>query len=123
MRIIVTWIITILLALAFLGAGVTKLMAQPMMVAEFGIFGYPLWFMYLTGSLEIIAAVFVVLPRFAAIGAALIVCIMIGALYSHLTHGQAAMIGAPVVLLVLAIALATLRGWNLTARHAPASSS
>jgi uncharacterized membrane protein YphA (DoxX/SURF4 family) len=123
MRLIVTWIVTILLALAFLGAGVTKLMGLSMMVSEFGILGYPLWFMYLTGSLEIVAAVLVVLPRFAALGAALIVCIMVGALYSHLTHGQAAMIGAPVVLLILAITLGTLRSWNLAARHAPASSS
>ncbi|MBD5635746.1 MAG: DoxX family protein, partial [Candidatus Eremiobacteraeota bacterium] len=52
------------------------------------------------------------------IGAALVVCVMIGAILSHVTHGQAAMIAAPVVLLVLAIVLGTLRGW----RGAPALS-
>ncbi len=111
---IVTWIITGLLALAFLGAGAAKLTGQPMMSQEFTIFGLPLWFMYLTGTLEVIAAVLVLIPRFAAVGAGLIVCIMVGALFFHLSHGQLKMIGAPVVLLALAAVLGRLRGWGRT---------
>jgi uncharacterized membrane protein YphA (DoxX/SURF4 family) len=112
MRTTVTWVLTVLLALAFLGAGAAKLASQAMMVQEFAIFGYPAWFMYLTGLIEVAAAVLVLVPRFAGLGAALLVCVMLGAIFSHLTHGQAAMIGVPVALLALAFAVGSLRGWS-----------
>jgi uncharacterized membrane protein YphA (DoxX/SURF4 family) len=118
MRKIVTWVLTVLLALAFVGAGLAKLTGAPMMVQEFTTFGLPLWFMYVTGSLELVAAVGLLVPRTAGFAAALIVCIMLGALLAHLTHGQVAMIGAPVVLLLIAIAVGTLRGWGVSSRLA-----
>jgi putative oxidoreductase len=68
--------------------------------------------MYLTGALEIACAVLVLIPRFAGIGAALLVCTMIGAIFSLLGHGLAAMVAPPVVLLILAFALGQLRGWS-----------
>jgi uncharacterized membrane protein YphA (DoxX/SURF4 family) len=112
MRNIVTWVLSVLLALAFFGAGLAKLTTQPMMVQEFTAFGFPLWFLYVTGTLEITGAVLVLVPRVSFIGAGLLICIMVGALLSHLTHGQAAMIGAPLVLLILAAVVGTLRGWG-----------
>jgi uncharacterized membrane protein YphA (DoxX/SURF4 family) len=81
-----------------------------MMRQEFGAFGYPLWFMYLTGLIELVSAVLVVIPRTSRIGAGLLICVMAGAIFSHLTHGQASMIGAPVVLLILAVVEFQLRG-------------
>jgi uncharacterized membrane protein YphA (DoxX/SURF4 family) len=106
---IASWVVAVLLALAFLGAGAAKLTTQPMMLQEFARFGYPTWFMYVTGILEVVGAIAVLVPRYAFYGAALLTCIMLGAIFSHLTHGQAAMIGAPVVLFVLALLLVTLR--------------
>jgi uncharacterized membrane protein YphA (DoxX/SURF4 family) len=115
MRAITTWVLSVILALAFVGAGAAKLSAQPMMVSEFVVFGYPQWFMYLTGLIEIVSAILLLVPRRAGIGAGLLVCVMVGALYSHLAHGQAAMIGAPVVLLILALIVGSLRGWSRAA--------
>jgi putative oxidoreductase len=112
MRTVATWILTVLLALAFLGAGGSKLASQPMMIATFNGFGYPQWFMYVTGVIEIAGAVLVLVPRVAFIGAALLVCVMVGAIFSHLTHGQAAKVPLPLVLLALAVAVGTLRGWR-----------
>jgi uncharacterized membrane protein YphA (DoxX/SURF4 family) len=83
-----------------------------MMIHEFGVFGLPLWFMYLTGVLELIGAILVLIPRLASGGAGLLGCVMLGALAAHLSHGQAAMIGAPLVLLILAVAVGWLRGWG-----------
>jgi uncharacterized membrane protein YphA (DoxX/SURF4 family) len=119
MRAITTWVLSIILALAFLGAGAAKLSAQPMMVNEFAVFGYPQWFMYLTGLIEIASAIMLLVPRLAGIGAGLLVCVMAVALFSHLTHGQAAMIGAPVVLLILALIVGSLRGWSRAAFSPP----
>jgi uncharacterized membrane protein YphA (DoxX/SURF4 family) len=113
---IVTWVLSGLLALAFCGAGLSKLTGQAMMVHEFSLFGFPLWFMYLTGVIEIAGAVLVLVPRFAYVGAAALVCVMAGAVFSHLTHGQAGMIGVPLVLLILAAVVGTLRGWGQVSR-------
>jgi uncharacterized membrane protein YphA (DoxX/SURF4 family) len=112
MRTITTWILSGLLALAFFAAGITKLAGLPMMVQEFQTLGLPIWFLYVTGLLEVIGASLVLVPRLAYAGAALLSCIMVGALIGHLTHGQAAMIGAPLFLLLLAIVVGTLRGWK-----------
>lgn len=115
MRAITTWVLSILLALAFLGAGAAKLSTQPMMVAEFTLFGLPQWFMYLTGAIEISSAILLLIPRIAGIGAGLLVCVMAGALFEHLTHGQADKAVAPLVLLILAGIVGWLRGWGRAA--------
>jgi uncharacterized membrane protein YphA (DoxX/SURF4 family) len=115
-RPIFTWTYTVLLTLAFVGAGAAKLTAQPVMVEQFSRFGYPLWFMYLTGAIEFGAALLVLVPRFAHIAAAALACVMAGAIYAHLTHGEAGMVLPPILLLILALAVGTLRGWGGGAR-------
>jgi putative oxidoreductase len=112
MRTVLTWVLSGILALAFLGAALAKLTGQHMMVAEFESFGYPIAFMYLTGIIELIGAGLVLVPRYAYAGAMLLSAVMVGALFSHLTHGQAGMIGPPLVLLVLALVVGTLRNWG-----------
>jgi uncharacterized membrane protein YphA (DoxX/SURF4 family) len=111
-KMIATWVLTVLLALAFFAAGFAKLAGAARMVAQFTTFGYPIWFMYVTGAIEVMSAILILVPRFAAVGAGLIVCVMIGAIVALLSHGQASMIGAPVVLLILAVLVGTLRGWG-----------
>lgn len=114
-RTIVGWVVSLLLFVAFLGASFAKLTTSAMMVQEFASFGYPLWFMYVTGAIELVSAVLVIVPRTSSIGAALLVCVMLGAIFSHLTHGQAARVGAPIVLLVLAAIAFVLRRPGTTA--------
>lgn len=109
---VITWTFTLLLAFAFVGDGLAKLGAQPVMVREFRAFGYPLWFMYLTGALEVVCALLVLFPRFAHVAAGLLACVMLGALYSDLAHGRLAMAVPPLLLFVLALAVGTLRGWG-----------
>lgn len=115
MRIAITWVLSILLALAFLGAGAAKLSTQPMMVAEFTLFGLPQWFMYLTGIIEVASAILLLIPRVAGAGAGLLACVMVGALFAHLTHGQADKALAPLVLLILAVIVGSLRDWGRAA--------
>jgi uncharacterized membrane protein YphA (DoxX/SURF4 family) len=103
------WALSIVLAIEFFRSGYLNLMSDPKLVAAFQTFGYPHWFQVLTGALEVIAAIAVLVPRTAFWGAILLVCIMLGALYSHLSHGQTAEIVQPLIFLVLAIALAIVR--------------
>lgn len=113
MRNVVTWVLSIVLALMFLFAGGIKLSGQPAAAEMFMRFGFPLWFMYLTGAIEVGSAILVLVPRLAPVGAGLLVCVMIGAIFTHLTHGQLPMIVIPIALLLIAIAVGTLRGWRV----------
>ena len=45
-------LISVLLGAAFLAAGASKLAAIPMQVDAFARWGYPPWFLYVTGAIE-----------------------------------------------------------------------
>ena len=94
------WTVQALLALAFLGAGSQKVMGAPAMVALFKAVGFGQWFRYVTGILELIGAVLIVVPKTRSIGAGLLATIMLGAITAHLfiLHTPPT---APVVLLLL----------------------
>src|SRR5437868_5093290 len=76
---ITIWGLQILTALALLAAGGSKLSGSPDMVAMFEKIGFGQWFRYLTGSLEVMGAVLLLLPRTAVIGAGLLAALMFGA--------------------------------------------
>jgi uncharacterized membrane protein YphA (DoxX/SURF4 family) len=78
------WVVRGLLALAFVAAGGAKLYGVPMLVEEFQHIGLGQWFRYATGGLEVMGAILLLLPRKAAFGALLLICIMIGAVITHL---------------------------------------
>ena len=78
------WVVTGLLALAFVGAGGAKLYGVPMMVQEFEHIGLGQWFRYLTGALEVFGALLILTPSLAAFGALVLIGIMIGAIITHL---------------------------------------
>jgi uncharacterized membrane protein YphA (DoxX/SURF4 family) len=78
------WVVRGLLALAFVAAGGAKLYGIPLLVEEFRHIGLGQWFRYFTGGLEIMGAILLLLPQKAALGALLLICIMIGAVITHL---------------------------------------
>lgn len=90
-----------LVALAFLAAGGTKLAGVEMHVQNFANWGYPFWFMYVTGTIEVIAAVLILLPKTRFYGAATLVAVMMGAVLTHIQAGELAMLPPPVILLLL----------------------
>ena len=73
-----------LVALAFAAAGLAKLAGVDMMVATFDAIGVGQWFRYVTGIIELGSAVLLFVPGLQAIGAALLVITMIGAVIAHL---------------------------------------
>lgn len=96
--IVVSWFLT----LGFLFSGGMKLIAHEMQVQNFENFGYPMWFMYLIGGLEVLAAVLIFLPPTRLWGALLIIVIMIGAIGTHLWHEEWVEVVYPGIPLVLA---------------------
>ena len=81
---IALWSLQVLIAAAFLMAGFAKLSGQPMMVEVYEKIGVGQWFRYVTGSIEVVSAILLLIPRLTPVGSALLVCTMIGAVATHL---------------------------------------
>ena len=107
-RLITLWTLSGLVALAFLGAGGTKLAGVPVMVEMFNKVGLGQWFRYVTGLLEVAGAIGLLIPRYAFYAAVLLAMVMVGAIIA-----EVAVIGdspaPPAVLLVLSGIIAYLR--------------
>ncbi|MCJ8337449.1 MAG: DoxX family protein [Pseudomonadales bacterium] len=76
-------LLKILVAVAFIAAGTAKLTGAEMMVATFDNIGAGQWFRYLTGAIEVTAAILLFIPGTQAYGAAFLLCTMIGAVFTH----------------------------------------
>jgi putative oxidoreductase len=81
---IICWMLQALAAFAFLAAGSSKLAGAPAMVDMFARLGAGQWFRYFTGTLEVIGAIGLLIPRATFYGAALLVTVMAGAVVTHL---------------------------------------
>jgi putative oxidoreductase len=81
----IAWAFQILAATQFFLTGLDKLSDAPVMVQLFAAVGFGQWFRYVTGIIEVVSAVLLLVPRVAAIGAALLAMTMIGALVAHYT--------------------------------------
>jgi putative oxidoreductase len=81
----VAWAFQILAASQFFVTGLDKLADAPVMVQLFAAVGFGQWFRYFTGTLEIVSAVLLLMPRLAVVGAALLAIAMMGALIAHMT--------------------------------------
>jgi len=78
------WLTQIALAGMFILAGGLKLAGVLAMVALFDAIGVGQWFRYVTGSIEVVSAVALLVPSWAAFGALLLIPTMVGAVFTHL---------------------------------------
>jgi putative oxidoreductase len=103
-------ILAVILGVAFLAAGITKLTRQPRMVENFKRWGYADVVLMATGALEVLVALMllvgIAVQALAVAGGLVIVFIMLGALMTHQrARDKLALWLAPVVLLALDVAL------------------
>jgi putative oxidoreductase len=100
------WTLRILLAAIFLFEGIDKFSARRLWVRIFSEIGFGQWFRYVTGGVECIGALLLVVPRWTRAGVILLACTMVGALLTHVfvigTGPQTFAVG---VLLALLVAL------------------
>ena len=73
----------LLLSIAFLGAGGSKLAGVEMMVMTFDQIGWGQGFRYLTGAIEVIGVALLWLPRRQVVGAAVLGATMVGGVLTH----------------------------------------
>ncbi len=83
-------VLAVLVGLAFIASGAMKLAGLEEAVKRFQDFNYPLWFMYLTGAIEVGSGIAIMIRMLRFWGASLLICTMIGAIYSHAKIGEGA---------------------------------
>lgn len=71
------------LTFAFLAAGLSKLAGVEMMVGTFDAIGIGQWFRYVTGAIEVAAAVLLWIPALTGLAAGLLTATMVGAVLAH----------------------------------------
>jgi len=116
-RTVIGWVLTVLLALAFLASAVVKLtgVATPM----FAHWGYPPWFATLIGVLELAGALGLLIPKATRYAIPGLTGIMLGATYTHLASYEGMQVLRPVIFLAVLWIVWWLR---LTPRNGTAAS-
>jgi putative oxidoreductase len=106
------WVLQVGAAAMFLMAGTMKLIGNPMMVQLFGTIGIGQWFRYLTGTIEVVGAILLLVPSLAVFGAIPLAMTMVGAIITHLfiVGGNPA---APIMLLAATATIAWARWRSL----------
>jgi hypothetical protein len=107
---IISWILAGILALAYTGAGSSKLIGAEAQIKNLQSWGYPLWSLYPIGIIEIGLAIGILIPGLRKITIYGIFIWTIAAVVTHLQAGQAGYIGAPILFSVVAAAILLLSG-------------
>lgn len=81
------WTLTTLTGALFLLSALPKF-AMPGWITRFAAWGYPQWFLYVIAVLEAAGAVALFVPRLAPYAAGGLIIVMLGAVYTHITHDE-----------------------------------
>ena len=104
-------VVQVVLGLLFLLIGSMTIAGMKMFVENFRRFGYPQWFRIVTGSLEVLGGIGLLigiwLPWLAALASAGLALVMLGALSTHLRIREPLQkIALPIVMGALAVVVA-----------------
>jgi uncharacterized membrane protein YphA (DoxX/SURF4 family) len=80
------WLITVLLGVGFVLGGLSKF--SPPWPDMFSRWGYPVFFTYVVGTVEMVAGLLLLVPKTAWPAAATLCVVMLGATATHLVHGE-----------------------------------
>jgi len=100
---IALWVIQIALVVLFVLMSSQKLLATQDVVDNFQRWGMPDGMYYIIGTFELLGAIGLLIPRTAGMAAVGLILIMIGAVFTHLTHGE--YLNSPLPLALFAIVL------------------
>jgi len=104
-------ILVVLLSLFFAVAGGSKLINAERHADNFERWGYPSWFVLVTGLAELLGAGILLLPRLRIYGIVVLGGTLLGAALTHLQANEMAAVPVPLSL-VLALAIVGLLTWN-----------
>ncbi len=98
---IALWVASGLVAALFLFVGGMKLLKPVEMRAAFVQFGFAPWFATFIGVCEVLGALGLLIPRLAALAAACLSVIMIGAVYTVASHHLYSQLAMPIIVFFL----------------------
>ena len=81
-------------------------MGQQSQVEHFAQWGYSVWFLYLTGLIEVGGGICLLIPKRQCYGIVVLSLTMVGAALTHLKAGEMEAFPVPLVLLCLLLMLA-----------------
>jgi uncharacterized membrane protein YphA (DoxX/SURF4 family) len=81
-------LLAFILGLVLCASGVSKLASQPVQVTHFIGWGLPHWFLLLVGTFEALGGVLLALPVSRPVGSLMLSTIMVGAVWTHVAHGE-----------------------------------
>jgi putative oxidoreductase len=112
------WLVVIFLALVCLRSGLTKLPADSFWARDFRRWHYPAWSRYAVACAELAACALLLVPRAAGVGAALFAAVMLGAMFTHATHGEFSRLPFNLLLFALSLVVLFARGPKLSKSRA-----
>lgn len=80
--------LAVVLGLAMIGSGASKLFGQSTQVTAFTALGLPVWFRALVGTFEVLGGVLVIVPATTPAGSLIVSTILVGALWAHVANGE-----------------------------------
>ncbi len=114
-RTIIIWIVTLPPFLIFCGAGLAKVVGAEPMVQPLASYGLPTWFITLLGVGEIVGAIGLLVRPVSSLAALGLAAIAFGAIVNHAVNPPFTMAIPAVILLVLSLAVAWMRGGDFVA--------
>jgi uncharacterized membrane protein YphA (DoxX/SURF4 family) len=108
-KVIATWVLSGLIALVMIMAGASKLRGAEEQVKGFAAMGYPTWFLYATGVIEVVGGILLLIPKTAVFGVLLLGATMVGAVVSLLKIGDVGHAPIPLVFLLVIALIGWLR--------------
>lgn len=99
------WVLAVGLALAMVGAGITKLTGDPTMVTLFTDIGAGQGLRYVVGALEVAGAIGLLVPRLRALAALGLLLLLLGATITNLAVLQVNTIGSAGLAVLAAVVL------------------
>jgi len=85
---IVLYLISAFLVMVFLKAGWPKFSDSSGWARAFARWGFPVWFRVLIGAVEVLGALLLLVPQTAIYAAGALAVIMLGAMGTHVAHGD-----------------------------------
>lgn len=98
---VASWVIQVLVAALFMMMAAPKLMSDPEVVSNFTRWGLPEKIYLVIGAFELVGAIGLLIPKTAAYAATGLILIMVGALFTHLMHGEVMMALMPIMVMLM----------------------
>ena len=106
MKKIIKTALWVILGVMFIIAGGAKLVGEHSQVEHFAQWGYPTWFLYVTGLIEVAGGICLFIPKTQFYGIVVLSLTMVGAALTHLRAHEMSAFPVPLLILGLLVTLA-----------------